>query len=384
MEVTRIEELAPATEKTLALTESERTILGLVFKRRTMTQADISRATGLTQQSASRICASLFKRGFLNEGERVATGKRGYPSTTFQLEPTASYAFGISLQAECVFVSLVDFSGSIVEELHHRFTSMPIAPVLDWIHRAIHELCDRHQVLPSKVAGVGVGIAGSHIGDTELEGFNTPFQLEEWAGIHVSQRISEHIGFPVWTDNDGNVAALGECMIGVGRWANSFAYLNLGVGVGGGVILDGELWRGRYGNAGEFAGGLPPNIYPFPNLELLRRILVAEGIRLDSVNELVESFDPSWPGISDWIARVRDSLSIIASNATAILDVDVIVLGGRMPRSLAERVIQHIELYDQKRRSVPRPTAKLVPAEASGNAAALGAAVLPFRHTYFI
>lgn len=383
MEAMQIERLALDTGRSSTLTESERTILGLVFKRRNMTQADISKATGLTQQSASRISASLSNRGFLSEGERVATGKRGYPCATFKLNPTASYSIGISLQVECVIVSLVDFSGGIVEEVQHRFTSMPIEPVLAWIRETILQLSGRHEIPPSKVAGVGVGIAGSHIGDSEIDGFNTPFQLEEWAGIHVSERISEHIGFPVWTDNDGNVAALGECMIGVGRWANSFAYLNLGVGVGGGVILDGELWRGRYGNAGEFAGGLPPNIYPFPNLELLRRILVADGIRLDSVNELVEHYDPSWPGISDWIARVRDSLSIIASNATAILDVDVIVLGGRMPRSLAERVIEHIELYDQKRRSVPRPTAKLVPAEASGHAGALGAAVLPFRHTYF-
>ncbi len=375
---------ANKAEAPLSLTESERKILGLLFKRRAMTQADISQATGLTQQSASRICARLSGRGFLRDGKRVATGKRGYPSATFMLEPTASYAFGISLQVECVVASLVDFSGNIVEEISHNFTSMPTAPVLEWVEEAIVTLTGRHDIKHSKIAGGGVGIAGSHIGETEEEGFNTPYQLEEWAGINVSERVSNHIGLPVWTDNDGNVAALGECMIGVGRWANSFAYLNLGSGVGGGVILDGELWRGRYGNAGEFAGGLPPNIYPFPNLELLRRILVADGIELNSVNDLVEKYDPSWPGISDWIARVRDSLSIIASNATAILDVDVIVLGGRMPPPLAQRVIEHIELYDQKRRSVPRPTATLVPAEATGHAAALGAAVLPLRHTYFM
>lgn len=366
-----------------SLTESERRILGLLFKRRAMTKADISQATGLAQQSASRICARLSKLGLLFEGERIATGKRGYPSATVMLEPSASYAFGISLQVECVFVSLVDFSGSIVEELSRNFTSMSAKTVLAWINEAIEQLCAHHGIARSRVAGVGVGIAGSHIGESEQEGFNTPYQLEDWAEVNISERVAESVGFPVWTDNDGNVAALGECMIGVGRWANSFAYLNLGFGVGGGVILNGELWRGRYGNAGEFAGGLPPNIYPFPNLELLRRILVADGIELNSVNELVEKYDPSWKGISDWIARVRDSLSIIASNATAILDVDVIVLGGRMPRELAERVISHIELYDQMRRSVPRPTAKLVPAEAAGHAAALGAAVLPLQNTYF-
>src|SRR3546814_3544128 len=122
-------------------------------------------------------------------------------------------------------------------------------------------------------------------------------------------------------------------MLGVGRWAPSFAYLYLSSGVGGGLMLNGDLWRGRYGNAGEFAGGLPPNIYPFPNLELLRVLAARDGISFETVDELVSNYDPSWQAIDEWISRVNDSVSIIISNATAILDPDAIVMGSLIPRS---------------------------------------------------
>ena len=98
---------------------------------------------------------------------------------------------------------------------------------------------------------------------------------------------------------------------------------------------------------------------------------------------MVANYDDAWTSIDDWLARVRDSFSIIASNATAILDLDAVVLGGLIPKALAERVIQAIELFDQKRRLVPRPVAKLVPAEAPGDVTAFGAALMPLQTAFF-
>src|SRR3546814_10413726 len=109
-------------------------------------------------------------------------------------------------------------------------------------------------------------------------------------------------------------------MLGVGRWATSFAYLYLSSGVGGGLMLNGDLWRGRYANAGEFAGGLPPNIYPFPNLELIRVLAARDGISFETVDELVSNYDPSWQAIAEWISRVHDTVFIIYLQETANLD----------------------------------------------------------------
>ena len=186
----------------------------------------------------------------------------------------------------------------------------------------------------------------------------------------------------MWIENDGNAAAIGESLVGVGRWAKDFVYLYIATGLGGGVILDGEMVRGEFGNAGEVAQLLPPRIYPHPNLDLLRKLICKHGVEVNTVSELVERFDPEWPGVDEWISRVRDSLCLIASASAALLDPEVIVIGGRIPRSLAEKVIPHIEVYDQRRRSDPRPLPQVVVAEAEGDSAAIGAAALTF-HSYF-
>lgn len=364
------------------LTKTEKRILGFLFRGGARTQSAVADFMELRQQSVSRLLSNLGKAGYLQDGPKVPSGKRGYPAASYELAPEFAYSIGISVMSDAVALAIIDFAGNVVDQQKRAFHSMPVERVVTWVQSEL--AAPRHSELhgTSAVAGLGVGVAGSFIGNEV--GFNTPFYLDEWNGIDVESRLSEDFGMPVWADNDGNVAALGESMIGVGKWANSFAYINISAGVGGGIILDGELWRGKHGNAGEFAGGLPSNIYPFPNLELLRQLVAASDVQFESVNDLVENFDADWRAIDDWIARVRDSLSIIASNATAILDLDAVVLGGRIPRELAERIIPHIELFDQKRRSLDRPTAKLVPAEAKGFASAVGAAMLPLKNTYFL
>ncbi len=325
----------------------------------------------------------LANAGLLTESERISTGRRGYPSISFRLRQDAAYAFGFSLMHQAGTLSLVNFAGETIAEESSQFVSMDQQSVIEWLDAARRRLASASLKMDSPIAGMGVAVSGSHIGPDEASGYNTPYELEEWAGIDISSHLSERLGLPVWSDNNGNLAALAEAKVGVGRWTDSFAYLYIGAGVGGGLVLDGELWRGRNGNAGEFAGGLPPNIYPFPNLELLRQLVVGHGVQISNVSELIEKFDPQWRAIDDWIARVRDSVSIIASNATTILDVDVIVLGGQIPTRLAEMLIPRIDLFDQRRRSVARPKAKIVPAEAFGDPAALGAAILPFQNRYF-
>ena len=81
--------------------------------------------------------------------------------------------------------------------------------------------------------------------------------MGDWALRDLEAELSQVLDMPVWIENDGNAAAVGESLFGVGRRHRSFAYLYIAAGLGGGLILDGVPVRGFRGNAGEFTGLLP-------------------------------------------------------------------------------------------------------------------------------
>lgn len=358
----------------LLLADSEKRILRYLSRKGLSTQGELAAALGLAQQSVSRLVSGLANKGMLVSSDKI-NGTKGYRTTGLRLAGDHAWSMGLSITAGSAAMAMVDFAGNVFAQQQVMLPVVTRAAVADWVEKTLLEQAD----LGAPV-GIGISVGGSFVSP---DIFNTPRYLDDWAGVDVATLLSARLGIPVWADNDGNAAALAEALLGVGRWAPSLAYLYLSAGVGGGIILDGEPWRGRSGNAGEFAGGLPPNIYPFPNLELLRVLVSKEGFVFETVGKMVEAYDPSWRAVDEWIERVRDSVSIIASNATAILDLDAIVVGGLTPSNLATRLGASIELFDQRRRSIDRPVAKVVPSEVTGDAAAIGGAMLPLRAIFF-
>jgi len=361
--------------------DAERAILGMVLRRGPVTQTEIAKEIDRSQQTVSRLIARLIERGSLRQGDRVSSGKRGQLSVNVEIVPDYAYSFGVALLWDAMAVTLMDFSGNVIDRRFAVMTLMTHDDVVDELRLMLGELTRQWITDSSRIFGVGFGIPGTFMRDTGQ--VNTPFILEEWANMDIETVLEDDLELPVWIENDGNAASIGESLVGVGRWAKDFVYLYIATGLGGGVILDGKMVRGEFGNAGEVAQLLPPHIYPHPNLELLRKLICKHGVEINTVSELVERFDPEWPGVDEWIARISDSLSLIASASAALLDPELIVIGGRIPRSLAEKIIPHIEVYDQRRRSDPRPLPQVVVAEAEGDAAAIGAAALTFNSYFF-
>jgi predicted NBD/HSP70 family sugar kinase len=233
----------------------------------------------------------------------------------------------------------------------------------------------------ARLFGLGIAISGFFIGEGAK--VNPPDLLEDWALVDVEAILAERFRLPVWVDNDGNAAALAEAMFGLGRQYNSFAYMYFSTGFGGGIIQDGKVWRGRNGNAGEFAGTIPLEGFAHPNLENLRKLLVADGIDVPSVAELSAQFDPNWPAIEVWLEQVAPALNIAASAASAVIDPDAIVLGGVLPQSLGQKMIERIRFSSGPRRGLIRPVPEVLCAEVTEEAAAVGAAAAPLKAHFF-
>lgn len=359
----------------------ERSILGMVLRRGPMTQSAIVREVDRSQQTVSRLIARLIERGSLRQAGRVSSGKRGQPGTSVEIVPEYAYTFGVAILWDAVAVILMDFSGRVIDRRITELTMFTHDHVVEQLRVMLGEMTEAWIADESRIFGVGFSIPGTFIRGTGQ--VNTPLVFDEWANTDIEAKLEDDLRLPVWIENDGNAAAIGESLVGAGRWARDFVYLYIATGLGGGVIVDGNLVRGESGNAGEVAQILPPRIYPHPNLDLLFKLVRKHNVDVHSVTDMIDHFDPDWPGVDEWIVTVRDSLSLIASASAALLDPQAIVIGGRIPHELAERVIQHIEIYDQARHSDPRPLPKLVAAEAAGDSAAIGAAALALDSYFF-
>ncbi len=364
-----------------ALSRSEQRVLGTIVRAGEISQPALAKTTGLAQQSISRIVKGLVAIDAIAEGRKVMSGKRGQPGLAVRIRPEFAYSFGVALMTDAIAVALFDFSGIVVDEEHFDLPAMTRNAVLDAAEKSIRQMITDHAIDEHRIFGMGVSVSGRYIGPGAI--YNTPRPLDDWALIAIDRLFEDRFDMPVWVENDGNAAAVGESLVGAGRMYDNFAYLFVDTLLGGGIIMDHELMRGTNGNGGEIGLLLPQNIYQHPSLESLRQTLGENGVVYASVSEMIAEFDIEWPGIDEWIAKTRSSFSLIASALAAILDPEAIVLGGRMPAELARRVIPHIDIYNDSRRGKPRALPRLVISKAGGHASAIGAASLPFKEHFF-
>ncbi|MDU0354324.1 ROK family transcriptional regulator [Paraglaciecola aquimarina] len=275
------------------LQDAEREILRLVFWGDDVTQSRIVDVTGIPQQTVSRSVKSLIERGVLEQSEKSAATARGKPGFELKPNPSFAYTLGVSILFDSVALVLMDFKGQIISSCLHPMSDMKITHVLDKLESLITELIAGHNISEDKILGMGIGISGFF---SSLDGkMNTHHMIEEWAEIDIAQIFSTRFSLPIWVVNDATAAAAGEGIAGVGRKFKNFVYVFISTGFGGGLISNNEMLVGTFGNAGELGDMLPPKHYVHPNLELLKRILINNGVDIESIYQLRTNFDMNWP-----------------------------------------------------------------------------------------
>jgi predicted NBD/HSP70 family sugar kinase len=361
--------------------ESESRILGHVLRKGGATQPEIVKTTGLSQQTVSRLVNDLVGRGALLLGERRSNGRRGQPRIEIKVAPEHAFSLGVALMTDAMSVLLMDFSGQVVAYDYLEMPVMNRKAVFDRLTDVTDRFLLDKVIARDRLAGVGVGVSGYCLDGKSR--YNPPRALDDWAMVQIDALFSDALGIPAWVENDGNAAAIGESFLGAGRVFEDFVYVFIAAGIGGGVISNHQLARGVHGNGGEIGLVLPRNMFQEPNLETLLQTVRRHGVDVGGISSMLAQFDETWPGVDEWIERARDPLSLIASSIAALLDPQAIVLGGRLPNILAQKIIPVIELYDDARRSEPRPLPKLMISETKVDACAIGAAMMPLEHQFF-
>ncbi len=366
----------------VAASRNERALLSLILRYGTVGRSVLARETDLTIQSVSRLIEGLEARGLVQRGERIST--RGNPSGGFGIElaPDGAYTLGVSLMTDALSVVLMNFRGEALESCFEPRSDMTAPAVLARVEDLARAMMGRHVADRSRMLGVGVAVTGYFLEDGRK--LNPPAPLDDFALVDLRGMFSQRLGLPVIIENDASAASVAEGFLGVGRDHPTFAYVHFAAGVGGAVVVKGELMRGARGNAGEVAGALPPELFDSrPTMALLLEMVREAGGDLASISDLAARFSLDLPGVAAWRERVRAPLDVIISAVGSVVDPEVIVLGGRIPTALAQALIPAIAPFEMPRRGAPRPLPRIVPAQVAGEPTALGAAVLPLKAHLF-
>jgi glucokinase len=160
-----------------------------------------------------------------------------------------SFAIGVDLGGTNLRIAAVDDQGTLLEKVT---LGTQVARGRDFV---ISEMCGAIRELAAKFSGsgrmIGAGIGIPGIIDQRTGMLRQSPNLPGWHDYPVRNAIEERLGAPVVLENDANAAAFGEAWLGAARGKQSMCIITLGTGVGGGIVLDGRIWRGMTGMAGE-------------------------------------------------------------------------------------------------------------------------------------
>lgn len=334
-----------------------------------ISRLELAERTGLTPQAVSKITARLRGEGLAAEaGRRASTG--GKPRTVLRLVPGAGHALGVHLDRDELRAVLVDLDGTVVAERRAPLDlGAGAETVLEGVARAAEDLAAQglgHLVVEgARVPGAALAAAPTLLG----LGVALPGPLDHvrgvlhritgfpgWDGYPLREALERRLGVPVVVDKDTNAAALGLAVggaggergsgvggargsgagveeggagvaaAGAGVRGGSFAYLHLGTGLGAGLVFGGGVHRGARTGAGEFGhqvvqlDGPPCTCGARGCIEALCLAAVARG-------DLAEA------------ARV---LGTGAANLAGLLDIDLVLLGGRTVAAAPEAFVHGV------------------------------------------
>jgi glucokinase-like ROK family protein len=234
--------------QSMARKHNSSAILNLLRLNGPLSRAWLAARTTLTRSSVSRIVDDLSAEKLIREVE-LSPGKLGRPGMLLDLNPEGGSAIGMEIGVNFISILLTDFSAKM---LWRKRVSLPDdATVEDYLSTAellAHKASDLAASRHYRQMGIGVGVWG--LVDYEKGVIRFAPNLM-WHNIHLKEKWEAIFGIPVYVENDANASALGEYYFGAGRGIEDFIYLSMDIGVGGGIIAGGKLFRGSSGYAGE-------------------------------------------------------------------------------------------------------------------------------------
>ena len=370
---------------------NERIVLQAIRLHGPLAKADVGRLTRLSMQTVSMIVDRLIDDGLLARQPRVR-GRIGQPSVPIALRPEGAYTIGIKVGRRSLDVLAMDFVGRVCSRdvLEYAYPDPRVLfPALEVKLARLNETLGERT---RQVVGVGVAAPLWLGGWRDFLGA-PPDALDAWHDIDIRAHIAAMTGLPVEFAKDTTAACAAELVMGQGRGIHNFLYLFVGTFIGGGMVIDGRLHSGPHDNAGA-VGSIPvagagrndgQGGAKQPTRQLLHAAsgFVLEQLLSDAGAPAAAAHDhralsPEWWRVTEqWLDTACPAIAGALINATALLDLEAVVIDGELDRQLVREIIRRTErvLDGFVWEGMVRP--QLLEGTIGADARAMGGAILP-------
>jgi predicted NBD/HSP70 family sugar kinase len=370
---------------------NERIVLQAIRHHGAIAKADLARLTQLSTQTVSIIVNRLFEDGLLIKQARIR-GKIGQPSVPMSLNPDGAFSLGLQVGRRSLEVLVTDFLGQPRHRLQFHYPFPDPDVVLPNIKKGLAEM--QATMGDDWARTVGIGLTAPLFLDkwSDLLGGAAGQALLRWENIDMLAAVQALTDLPVEFAKDTIAACMAEMLQGHGRNVESFLYVFVGTFVGGGLVLAGHIMAGPRGNAGAIGsmptglgdiGHKPPQLLQLASGWQLEQALEKAGfdpqlVHQDSIMDLAyEAFT------GPWLAQASRALAMTVISATALVDLDAVVIDGSLGRSLIDALIRstrdYLTCYNLEGLQAPTVMA----GQIGPHARAMGGSLLPLHTQFF-
>lgn len=364
---------------------NERTLLEAIRELGPVSRAQLARDSGLSKPTVSQALQTLVRARLVREAGRSSGGK-GPSAVLYELNPQAGCIVGIDVGRAYVRAAIADLAGELIARRDERARVRSADALIHQIAELAHGLAAEAGVRWRQVTFAVVGSPG--VFRPSRRQVTLAHNLPGWGRHGLVEAVQRQLGTNIAFENDVNLAALGERWKGLGKGVADFVYLHVGTGVGMGVVVDGRLYRGASGAAGEIAY-LPLAVADPRDAANRRRGALERAIGADGVVATARRMgmaDARTPrGIfaaarrGDRTARrvveaVAEQVALAIAAVVPVLDPELVVLGGGIGRN-GDLLLEPVE-HELRKLS---PFTPRIEASALGNEATVLGAVAAAR-----
>ncbi|MEV4641275.1 ROK family transcriptional regulator [Actinoplanes sp. NPDC049548] len=332
---------ATASTTSVLRVMNERAVFAEVFRLGKVSRPELARATGLSKPTVAVALNNLESAGLLRQ-VGLRAGPAGRSALLYEVRPEAGHVLAVDIGRAFVRVALADLVGEIVARREEPSRGSHTGDLVTQLTRLAEEVTGATGIARGDVTLAVFGTPGIH--DKATGSLHLAPNLPGWEQRDSVARLADVTGSAYVVENDVDLAAVGEATYGLGRGVRHFVYFSIGTGTGMGVVIDGKLYRGSRGAAGEI--GYLPIGDGDPLLEqpesrrrgMFESVASAAGVvataqRLGmtgaaTAKDVLEAARAGDPAARQAVDRQVDHVSRALAGVAAVLDPELVVLGG--------------------------------------------------------